>query len=291
MNLYHVKSKNGMKPIKFTLVLFIALYSRAEAQQVRGAIKDASTKQPLAYVHVGVFNKNMGVISHDNGEFEIDLSRALPGDELGFSMIGYETKIIKIESLGNEYLSIHLTPRQYMLKEVIVRDKKRETKKLGRTEPSKWTTGQSGQAEFGFGGEWGLRINHEGKKYWLDDIQFHLRYNTVDSVLYRIQIYSIKDNLPGESLLKKDLFVKSYKNKKWIIAYCEDLQVIIDQDVIVTFEFVRWWIGKSGENRLFTTHGIGYDVGTTYYRQSSLDAWSINKKPPVTMFMTVEEYK
>ncbi len=268
----------------------MALCFRAEAQMVRGVIKDASTKQPLAYVHVGVFNKNMGVISHENGEFEIDLSRALPDDELGFSIIGYETKKIKIGDVGREYLGIQLTPKKYLLGEVIVRDKKRETKKIGRTEPSKWTTGQSGLADFGFGGEWGLRINHEGKKYWLDNIQFHLRFNTVDSVLYRIQIYSIRDSLPGESLLKKDLFVKSYKNKKWIIAYCEDQQILIDQDVIVTFEFVRWWASKSGENRLFTTHGIGYKQGTTYHRLSSQDAWSINTKPPVAMFMTVEEY-
>lgn len=279
-----------MTHVKFTLVLLIALCCRTEAQTVRGVIKDASTKQPLAYVHVGVFNKNMGVISHENGEFEIDLSRALPDDEIGFSMIGYETKKVKVESVGREYLAIQLTPKQYMLKEVIVRDKKRETKKLGRTEPSKWTTGQSGHTEFGFGGEWGLRINHEGKKYWLDNVQFHLRFNTVDSVLYRIQIYSIKDGLPGESLLRKDLLVKSYKNKKWIIAYCEDQQILIDQDVIVTFEFVRWWTSTSGENRLFTTHGLGYEQGTTYHRISSQDAWSINAKPPVTMFMTVEEY-
>ena len=283
-------TKNSTRQMRFTLVLLIAFWVRAEAQIVRGVIKDASTKQPLAYVHVGVFNKNMGVISHENGEFEIDLSHALPDDELGFSMIGHETKKVRVENVGNEYLEIQLTPKQYMLKEVIVRDRKKETKKLGRTQPSKWTTGQSGKTDFGFGGEWGLRINHEGKKYWLNDVQFHLRYNTADSVLYRIQIYSIKDNLPFESLLKKDLFVKSYKNKKWIIAYCEDQQIQIDQDVIVTFEFVRWWVSKSGENRLFTTHGVGYEQGKTYYRQSSQDAWSINTQPPITMFMTVEEY-
>jgi len=279
-----------MKKGELIILLLFTFACGVDAQTLRGVVKDASTLQPLAYVHVGVFNKNMGVISRENGEFEIDLSHALPDDELGFSIIGYETKKIRIEKIIKSYLIIQLTPKRYLLKEVIVRDKKRDTRTLGRVQPSKWTTGQSGQTEFGFGGEWGLRINHDDKKYLLNDVQFHLRYNTFDSVLYRIQVYSIKDGLPNESLLTKDLFVKSYRNKKWIIAYCEDQQILIDQDVIVTFEFVRLWFSKSGENRLFITHGTGYEQGTTYHRSSSQDAWSINTKPPVTMFITVEHY-
>ena len=279
-----------MKKVKLTVLLLTNLAFGTEAQTVKGVVKDASTQQPLAYVHIGVFNKNMGVISRENGEFEIDLIHALPDDELGFSMVGYETKKLRIEKVGKEYLDIQLAPKRYMLNEVIVRGTKKDTKKLGRAEPSKWTTGQSGQTEFGFGGEWGLRINHESKKYLLNDVQFHLRFNTVDSVLYRIQIYSIKNDLPAESLLKKDLFVKSYKNKKWIIAYCEEQQILLDQDVIITFEFVRLWFNESGENRLFITHGLGYEQGKSYYRLSSQDVWAINTKPPITMFMTVEEF-
>ena len=278
-----------MNKIGLSIILFVILAFDINAQIIRGEVKDATTQQPLPYVHIGVFNKNMGVISHEDGTFEIDLSRALPDDELGFSMVGYETKKFKLEDLGREYLRIKLVSKPYLLNDVIVRDRKRVTKKLGRTEPSKSTTGQSGDQEFGFGGEWGLRINHEGKEYTLKDIQFHLRFNTMDSVLYRIQVYSIKDSLPAESLLKKELFVKGYKNKKWIVANCEDQHVPINQDVIVTFEFVQFWRSKTGDNNLFITHGNGYKQGTTYHRLSSQDIWSVNAKPPVTMFMTVEE--
>ncbi|MGD1891682.1 MAG: hypothetical protein ACFB15_13955 [Cyclobacteriaceae bacterium] len=111
----------------------------------------------------------------------------------------------------------------------------------------------------------------------------------MDSVLFRISIYSVEDNLPDSSLLQQELFVKSYKRDKWITKDISSQQLIIDQDVIVTFEVVQLWRSSSGNNALFFTHGKGYDRGGTYTRASSLAPWT-TKGIPITLYITAEGY-
>jgi CarboxypepD_reg-like domain len=277
--------------VRYFYCLFLSLITwPCFAQWVKGTVSDAQTKEPLAYVHIGVVNQNRGVISHDDGKFEIDLTGLSPEGELTFSMIGYEVKKLKIASLKEQAEDVKLTPKTYQLKEVIVKSTKiKKPIKLGRYTATKTTTGNSNTDHYGFGGEWGLRIFMDGKKYRLADVQFHLRFNTMDSVLFRINIYSVQNDLPHESLLTKEAFVKSYRNKKWIVKDMVGEGLVLNQDVIVTFELVRLWYGK-GDNQLFFTHGEGYELGQTYTRASSLDQWQVDQRPPIAMFISVDEY-
>jgi hypothetical protein len=251
---------------------------------------DAESKAPLSYVNIGVRDKNMGVISRDDGSFEIDLSKAAPDDTLVFSMIGYESTMFKAGDLRTTTKEVRLKPKTYQLKEVVITDKKKKPVKLGRYRPSKTTSGHSNTQTFGFGGEWGLKISPGGKKYWIEQAGFHLRFNTVDSIQFRIKIYSVIDDLPGESLLKKDIYVKSYKNDHWILRDLSAENLVIDQDVIVTFEVLQLWYSQTGENQIFFTHGSGYEQGRTYSRLSSHDKWSVDERPPVTLYLLAQEY-
>lgn len=277
---------------RIVLILLIACISclKAGAQIVTGKVTDATTKEPLAYVNIGVLYQNRGTISQEDGTFSINLSSSKPDDVLVFSMIGYETIKIEWGQIKESFLAIKLVPKIYQLKEVIVKAKRiREPLKLGRYEITRFTTGQRGKEEYGFGGEWGLVIFTDGKKYNVLDVRFHIRFNTVDSVLYRVHIYSVKDGLPAESLLKKEAFVKSYKKEHWIVCNVEDQNLVIDQNVIVTYEVVRFWSKPGYENRLFFTHGAGYERGQAFSRLSSHDGWTINQSPPVALCLGVEE--
>lgn len=274
----------------FFSALFFLWASGSYSQVISGRVTDAKTNEPLPYVHIGIVNQNRGVISRDNGKFDFTLTGIDPATELTFSMLGYEVRKFKVGEL-NGYIDVKLTPKTYQLREVVVRDTRLSKPiKLGRYTPSKTTTGQSNTGQFGFGGEWGLRIFMDGKKYRLADVQFHLRFNTLDSVLYRIHLYSVQNDMPHESLLKKDAFVKSYRNKKWIVKDLLSEGLVLEQDVIVTFEVVQLWYSAKGENQLFFTHGTGYERGQTYSRASSLDQWQLNQRGPIAMYISVDEY-
>jgi hypothetical protein len=276
--------------MRSAIIILIACSSVCLSQTITGVVSDGKTNEPLPYVHIGIAGKNLGEISRDDGSFVIDLSKADPADKLVFSIIGYETRSYQVGDLASAKMDVRLNQKIYRLKEVIVRPTEKPTIKLGRYEPTKTTTGQSGLKEFGHGGEWGLRIFNEGKKYFVTDARFHMRYNTVDSVLFRINMYNVVADMPGESILQRELFMTARKNKKWIIRDLVRENISIKEDVIVTVEVVRVWFGKRGENRIFFTHGNGYEQGRTFYRASSQDAWTVDQHPPATLYLTVEEY-
>jgi hypothetical protein len=144
------------------------------------------------------------------------------------------------------------------------------------------------------GSEYLTKEKNKGKKYWIDNVQFHMRFNTVDSILFRVQIYSVKDDMPNQSLLAKEIFVTSHINQHWIIKDLERESLILDQDVIVTYEVVRVWFSKKSDNEIFFTYGKGYNEGKIYSRASSMDKWELGqsapKAIPVAMFLTVSDY-
>src|SRR5688572_17256828 len=152
-----------MKSIHVLVVVLLSV-SFSFGQSLKGIVVDAETGARLPYVNIGVKGKNMGVIAHDDGSFEIDLSKAVATDMLVFSMIGYESLTLGVGSVGTGHREVKLKKATYKLDEVVVTDKKKKPEKLGRSTASKTTTGHSNTQEFGWGGEWGLKVSPKGKK-------------------------------------------------------------------------------------------------------------------------------
>ncbi|MEO0731976.1 MAG: carboxypeptidase-like regulatory domain-containing protein [Bacteroidota bacterium] len=275
-----------MKKLNALLVLLALLSASLAAQTVTGSVLDATTQEPLAYVHIGVPGKNLGVISTDVGTFRIDLSTVGPEEKIRFSILGYETRELKKAAFLDGEMKVQLRPIAYPIEGILVTSTKSEKLRLGRDGITKTTTGQGGVEKFGYGGEWGLRIQHEGQDYYLETINFHTRFNTMDSVLFRINVYAIADGLPGKSLLTKPQFTTSYKKDKWITTDMLTHELLVTEDVIITFELVRIWYGKRGGNLLFYTHGKDYSEGRSFSRESSFAAWEVDKRAPLAMYVT-----
>src|SRR5690606_27793465 len=210
--------------------------------------------------------------------------------KITFSMVGYTTVSVNISNIPTSELIISLIPSVTQLDEIIIRDEPLiELVKLGLPEATKTTIGHSGNHEWGTGSEWGLRIPTGAGLFKLHEIGFHTRFNTVDSVLFRINIYSGTDSLPGETLLRQDIYVKSYKRDKWIIRKIEDEEIVTNEDIIVTIEILRIWYGKVGDNQLFFTYGKGNQNLPSYSRQSSQDKWRINEMPQLALYVLVRK--
>ena len=274
------------------LFLLLGLAQIAIGQTVRGIVRDSMSRAPLPYVHIGVPNKDMGVISRDDGSFQINLSKATSSDSLTFSTVGYQSYRIPLPVQSPDSLNVHLVPVADTLREIRVEASRLSNPvKLGRYKPTKITTGYSGSGDFGFGGEWGIRINHHGQTYRIADVRFHTRFNTLDSALFRINIYRVQDSLPHESLLRRPLLVKSYRRDKWITKDVWDERLIVGQDIVVSYEVLQLWRSPRGNNALFFTHGEDYEPSQTYRRASSLDRWQIQDSFPATLYLTVEGYE
>ncbi len=267
----------------------------SDAQTIQGKVVDAENGDPIAYVHIGISGYNKGSISRDDGLFSIDISGIDPNEKLWFSILGYKIHGIPLTELKEgKFLAIQLIPKVYELKNVDVtasriKDKQKPVK-LGRYIPTKSTYGQSGYKEFGFGGEYGLQIFNDSKKYYLSEVTMHMKVNTVDSILFRFNIYKVENGLPGESFLNQEVFTKAYKKDKWISADLKPFNLVMDQNLIVTYEVVRIWFSENTNNAMFFTRGVDYDRGGTFVKRSSMDRWSIVDSPEtpgmITMYLT-----
>ena len=271
------------------ILMFLSLmtYQMLSAQPITGTVIDAETRNPLAYVHIGIPGKGIGTISDEKGQFNLQLNNDHHADTLTFSMIGYRSLQLPITDLLNGNTKIEMEPSITQLKEVVVQSEKiSEQLRFGRTRPTKTTTGASGIDNYGNGQEIGTTIKNDGGKYVIDAISFHHRWNTVDSILYRINIYTLKDELPDTSILQNELFIKAYKRDKWATKQVKEEVIVFDQDIFVSFELVRRWNNK-GDNLLFYSHGEGHSELKNYIRPTSQAEWTTDFAFPLTLYLTV----
>lgn len=100
-------------------IIFILLLSVPQAfAQLRGLITDSSTNEPLMYVSVYYEGKGVGGTSNDKGEYRIETKEGW--NEVTFSAIGYETKVVKINA-STKVLNVQMKPSDIMLSEVTVK--------------------------------------------------------------------------------------------------------------------------------------------------------------------------
>lgn len=99
------------------LLIIISLFSNVYSQKITitGIVKDTETQALLPYVNIQVKNTNYGTVSNNDGKFRITLEPA--SYTLTFSLIGYASKAITIES--SQKIEIDLQPISFMMGEVV----------------------------------------------------------------------------------------------------------------------------------------------------------------------------
>ena len=281
-----------MSFLKITFsVLILLISSIGYCQTIEGTVVNASSGKPLSYVHIGVFNKNLGVISDQQGHFKIDLKNTNKEQFLSFSIIGYAKKDIRIGDLGNG-IHVKLQPIAYQLEEVVVRDAKiNETFQVGFTKPSKTTSGSANKDHFGWGMELGVIVPYGGRSGRVESIHFHHRYNTLDSVLYRLNIYELKNNYPDASILTEEIFVMCRKKDKWVSKNVSDLGLDFNRNLFFSVEVVRQWKGNANNIVLFWSHPKNANEVTPYIRKSSMGEWSKELAVPLTLYLTIAPWE
>ncbi|MGW9685059.1 carboxypeptidase-like regulatory domain-containing protein [Flagellimonas sp. 2504JD1-5] len=277
-----------MKKLNSVLLVILFCYKGLDShgQTITGIITDGLTGEKLPYVHVGVKNTSKGVISKNDGSFFIDLDGIGKDERLFFSMLGYEEFSVSIGKIENLNIKVVLQPSTISLTEVVVNPRENGFKKikLGNYKNSTTTTGKSGNEEFGWGGEWGIVLPKSKEEYKIKNIKFHLRENTADSILFRVNVYRVLDKLSFESILKKPAYVTSKKHDHWITFNMIDQDVRVDHEILVTMEWVRVWYAKKGQNLIFFSHSKN-KRHKVLHRDNSFGKWQVNKRPPLAIYL------
>lgn len=216
-------------------ILFCAV---ANAQVIKGSVKDAKTGETLPYVNVGIINGATGTVSNEAGNYAITLTGS-ESDSLRFSMIGYKPQAFAVKELTTRQgaLNILLVPDVKQLAEVKVTNRKWKIGVLGNTTKSQSTS--AGFHDNVLGHEIGVIIKTKRSPTWLKRFNASIVKNDLDSVKMRLNVYSVKDGMPDKNLLHDNIFVTVKKGQKAIDIDLTPYNIMVEDKFFIGLEWIR----------------------------------------------------
>lgn len=107
-----------IKRILFFIVLCMGVSGLSA--QIHGVVTDSETGEPLPYINIYYDGKGVGTITDIDGKYSISYHQGW--NELTFSVVGYATQVISVNSRTKE-LNVKMKP-DLVLQEVVVKPKK-----------------------------------------------------------------------------------------------------------------------------------------------------------------------
>lgn len=260
---------------------------------IRGIITGEDNKQPLAYASVGLLNKPTGTISDSLGHFELAIGPEDMADTLRVSTIGYlplAQPVRELEKRGDT-IAISLTRQIIQLNEVIVSNQFTHTLIVGRQSAGKLIQASiipKGDKAPTVGGETGISIQAPHYPAILDNVNFYISANNYKYIKFRVNIYSIKNNLPDTLLFNKEILV-SLNNYKtgWTQVDLTADNLVINADCAVTLQWVDYNKDMANSPQVLIPAGISLSH-ITYFRIASQDKWRSVKGNP-SFYVTLRD--
>jgi hypothetical protein len=253
--------------IAFILLTTHCLFSSGQTH-IEGQLIDSLNNQPIPYANIGVVNQNLGTVSDMSGYFKLDIPVAYNDNDLKISIIGYESKTWKVSAFRNvirKFEKIKLQEAVYQLNDIEVETTKLKADVLGNTSTSKVI--EAGFKNNELGNEVGIKIKIKKSPTYLERFNFYVTDCKYDSLLFRLNIYSIKDNMPSKNLLLENIYLSTALKKGKVSVDLKPYNIIVEEDIIVTIEWIQN-LGKGGLN-----FSAGMFNQPMFHRQTSFGQW------------------
>jgi len=254
------------------LILLNVSFLSGFSQTINGIVLD-KLENPIPFVSIGILKGNSGTISNLNGTFSLYLKSFQLTDTIRISSVGYKAKDLLIKSiLDQSNIKIILEEEIYPINEIVIKSEAKENIVFGRRKKhnSGFAFGKVGQG-------WELaRYFSNSVVTSPKEFQFCISHNDFDSLVFRLQIYSSKDETPNLLISTSPIYVKVESNIGWIKVPLENYHLILDEDFFLSIEAIEGWI-PDDKSKLFTSHIIlsgQHDKNQfTYVRQNSQGIW------------------
>jgi hypothetical protein len=247
--------------------------------QFHGAVMEQGSKQPLAYVSIGVLNKPSGTVSDSLGHFDLIIGNEYLDDTLQVSMIGYYPikRSIRYLIKENGQITISLIKKVIQLKEVVVSNQFQHTLVVGRQSSGKLFQASiipKGKTEPSIGAESGLRIETKHYPALLDNFNFYLSGNNFKYIKFRLNIYSLKNNLPDTLLFNNEILVslKDFKTG-WTQIDLTPYHMVVNSDFAVTLQWVDYNKNMVAKPQILIPGALSLSH-ISYFRTASQDKWN-----------------
>ncbi len=269
-----------------TIALFLLSFSKLTFSQsptmevihVRGRIVQQENNQPLPYVSIGVLNKSFGTLTDTLGNFTFQISQENLADTLQISLVGYFSKKISVKDFEeSKEKTIRLNIKFTDLTAVEVANIKSNTEIIGRRGSGKLiqvSIHNKKSVEETIGSEMGMRYKTKQRNATLKDFNFYISANNFNYIKYRINIYSVKDNMPDTLIYNKQIFmtVDNFKTG-WTKVDLAPYNIKVNQDFIVTVQWVESRMEKKENPITMIPVAVTVFSKNCFARIASQDKW------------------
>lgn len=261
-----------MKSLILASLLITSTYLHCQEKIIKGKVTGANNT-PVAYASVGITGTPYGTVADENGDFIFYVPKnAKALDTLKISCLGFYSKSFAVATLP-DFLSVNLIEYSMNLPEIIVRSKNLETKVVGNQKEStfmKCNFAIGDKPNQNLGSEIVRKFFFKGSKHYLNKINVHTAYN-FDTVLFRLNIYAMKNGLPDSNLLGENIILELCGPKiGWSTLDLKKYNLVYDQNIVVALQ----WIGHSKRGNiaqlLISMPAFG---AVHFYKFGSQDRW------------------
>jgi hypothetical protein len=275
-----------IKPLPILVCIFnlatsvFAQSSSTEHITLHGNVLDGETNLPLAYVSVGILNKSLGTVSDTLGQFTFSITPEFFLDSLQFSLIGYQSVRVAVKDFINNAdkpvkLNVHATELPAVL--VTPLNSRQNIEVIGRQGSGKLTQvsiHNKTSVEETVGSEMGMRYNIDKTNAILRDFNFYISANNFNSIKFRINIYSVKNDLPDTLINTKQIFTRLENFKtEWTRIDLEEYDLKVKDDIIITIQWVESRMDKKEKPITIVPVAMTIFSKNCYVRVASQDKW------------------
>lgn len=269
------------------LLLGVSNSVKAQGTKVVGRIIDAETKQAIPYVNIGVFQKNIGTVSDENGKFELKFSgNSIATDSIVFSHLGYQILKFAPSQLDNSLGDIPLYPASTLLQEVSIKPKKTVKKFLGRNGKGlglmhyNFYTFYEKEVDDRLGKEAGVLLPVK-KDCFLNELQMHISSNEFSSLKFRLNLYQVVDGVPTELIMPKEVIFEIKEG--YVGLFKLDLRaynLYLTKDMGLVAATIQWVESKKAKptSKYFSLNASLSANSSFVYRAKSMANWESSKQ-------------
>jgi hypothetical protein len=255
----------------FFSLLLSAISALCLAQvKIAGVIIDKKTKKPVEYVNIGIVEKGVGTVCNEYGRFELTVPQDLRSSPITISRIGYKTSVIEIFKIEGDFtkLKIELQENVLNLNEVNVLATDEVT--LGQEPDGLRVKGMFKASALGL--ECGTLIKNKGKVR-INDFNFNVLKVPFDSLKFRLNFYTIKNDKPDAKINTKNiLFTISKRDTGLFNINITEHYIQVTNNFICTIELIHTY-GAMEKEAEFVFSAKPDPKGFVHKKAVSFGAW------------------
>lgn len=214
-----------------TFLYILPVISHAQISNRYGTIVDISSHSGISYVSIGIKGKALGTVADSTGKFKLLLDNTVaPSDSVIFMRVGYHSLGKTISELKDSPWAITMEASSVLLNEVTVNASKQKIETYGRTPASMYLTPKAYLSVPRTSDVSGLEqatILDIDNKILLKEVDFLLIRNNFANLKYRINLYSVQNDLPDKIIPTKDIIFETSETKGWKKIDLEDYNIVL----------------------------------------------------------------